>query len=101
MAAGVILNLIISTNPFLAIILLQVTPTAKRNSYRVAILVGALPRVAGCARNPGLCNRNSYRVAGGAYQPTAAPSHAHDINVIYTNDKPKSNPQATHQQRQL
>ena len=54
MAAGVILNLIISTNPFLAIILLQVTPTAKRNSYRVAILVGALPRVAGYARNPGL-----------------------------------------------
>ena len=54
MAAGVILNLIISTNPFLAIILLQVTPTAKRNSYRVAILVDALPRVAGCARNPGL-----------------------------------------------
>ena len=33
---------------------LQVTPTAKRNSYRVAILVGALPRVAGHARNPGL-----------------------------------------------
>ena len=101
MAAGVILNLIISTNPFLAIILLQVTPTAKRNSYRVAILVGALPRVAGHARNPGLCNRNSVRVAGGAYQPTAAPSHTHDINVIYTNDKPISNPLATHQQRQL
>ncbi len=54
MAAGVILNLIISTNPFLAIILLQVTPTAKRNSYRVAILVRALPRVADSARNPGL-----------------------------------------------
>ena len=102
MAAGVILNLIISTNPFLAIILLQVTPSAKRNSYRVAILVGGvLPRVAGCARNPGLCNRNSVRVAGGAYQPTAAPSHTHDINVIYTNDKPISNPQATHQQREL
>ena len=74
MAVGVILNLIISTNPFLAIILLQVTPTANRNSYRVAILVGALPRVAGCARNPGLCNRNSVRVARGAYQPTAASS---------------------------
>ena len=51
------------------IIQLSITPTAKRNSYRVAILVGALPRVAGCARNPGLCNRNSVRVAGGAYQP--------------------------------
>ena len=33
---------------------LQVTPTAKRNSYRVAILVGRLPRVASFARNPGL-----------------------------------------------
>ena len=51
---GIIQLGIISTNPFLAIILLQVTPTAKRNSYRVAILVRALPRVAGCARNPGL-----------------------------------------------
>ena len=54
LAEGVILNLIISTNIFMAIILLQVTPTAKRNSYRVAILGVALPRVAGCARNPGL-----------------------------------------------
>ena len=33
---------------------LQVTPTAKRNSYRVATLVGRLPRVACFARNPGL-----------------------------------------------
>ena len=56
------------------IIQLSITPTAKRNSYRVAILVGALPRVAGHARNPGLCNRNSVRVAWGAYQPTGAPS---------------------------
>ena len=29
-------------------------PTAKRNSYRVARLVGAIPRVASFARNPGL-----------------------------------------------
>ena len=35
------------------IIQLSITPTAKRNSYRVAILVGALPRVAGEARYPG------------------------------------------------
>ena len=54
LAVAVIPNHIFSTYIFLAIILLQVTPTAKRNSYRVAILVGALPRVAGCARNPGL-----------------------------------------------
>ena len=67
LAVAVIPNHIFSTYIFLAIILLQVTPTANRNSYRVAILVGTLPRVAGCARNPGLCNRNSVRVAGGAY----------------------------------
>ena len=52
------------------IIKLSITPTAKRNSYRVAILVGQLPRVAGHARNPGLCNRNAVRVAKGAYKPT-------------------------------
>ena len=81
---GIIQLSIISTNPLLAIILLRVTPTAKRNSYRVAILVGALPRVAGHARNPGLCNRNSVRVAKGAYQPTAAQStdlHLH-LNTV-------------------
>ena len=48
---------------------LQVTPTAKRNSVRVARLVGRLPRVASFARNPGLGKRNSYRVARGAYRP--------------------------------
>ena len=47
---------------------LQVTPTAKRNSYRVAILVGRLPRVASFARNPGLGKRNSFRVARGAHR---------------------------------
>ena len=50
---------------------LSITPTAKRNSYRVAILVGQLPRVAGHARNPGLCNRNSYRAAAAAGWPLA------------------------------
>ena len=63
LAEGVILNLILSVYPFLPIILLRVTPTAKRNSYRVARLVGCLPRVADFARNPGLEKRNSYRVA--------------------------------------
>ena len=43
--------------------LLRITPTAKRNSYRVARLVGRLPRVADYARNPGLGKRNSVRVA--------------------------------------
>ena len=36
LAVGVILILIISTNPFLFIFLLRVTPSANRNSYRVA-----------------------------------------------------------------
>ena len=53
------------SNPFHPIILVRVTPTAKRNSYRVATLVGRLPRVACFARNPGLGNRNSVRVARG------------------------------------
>ena len=36
LAVGVILNLMISTNPFLPIILLRVTPSANRNTYSVA-----------------------------------------------------------------
>ena len=36
LAVGVILNLLITAYPFLSIILLRVTPTANRNSYRVA-----------------------------------------------------------------
>ena len=57
------LNLILLSYTVLAITLLQVTPTAKRNSVRVARLVGSVPRVACFARNPGLGKRNSYRVA--------------------------------------
>ena len=63
LAEGIILNLIIFPYPFVPIILLRVTPTAKRNSYRVARLVVQLPRVADYARNPGLGKRNSFRVA--------------------------------------
>ena len=47
-----------------------VTPAAKRNTYSVAMLAGVLPRVAGHARNPGLWNRNSYRVAVGCVPST-------------------------------
>ena len=54
---------------FQPIILLRITPAAKRNSYRVAMLVGQLPRVAVFARNPGLGKRNSVRVAKGACHP--------------------------------
>ena len=39
-AVGVMLNLTISTYAFHSIVLLRVTPTANRNSYRVARLVG-------------------------------------------------------------
>ena len=38
LAEGVILNLMVSTNPFLPIILLRVTPSANRNSYSIASL---------------------------------------------------------------
>ena len=64
LAVGVILNLIISVNPFLAIILLRVTPSANRNTYSVAFLLCMLTQGRGAAHlNPGLGNRNSYRVA--------------------------------------
>ena len=65
LAEGVTCSRIIARNGLTEITRLSITPTAKRNSYRVAILVETLPRVAGHARNPGLCNRNSYRVAAG------------------------------------
>ena len=89
---------------------LQVTPTAKRNSYRVAILVGRLPRVACFARNPGLGKRNSYRVAAGMdllclgddahkIRPIAQP-HIHHNYQPQTNRKPhihhKHQPQTNH-----
>ena len=40
LAVGVMLNLIISTYAYQSFIPLRVTPTANRNSYRVARLVG-------------------------------------------------------------
>ena len=48
----------------------QVTPTANRNTYSVAWLVGWLPRVACFARNPGLGNRNTYSVAVACVSPS-------------------------------
>ena len=39
------LNLMVSTNPFLPIILLRVTPSANRNTYSVATLIINIPRV--------------------------------------------------------
>ena len=47
-----------------------VTPSANRNSNRVATIEGIITQGRGAAHlNPGLRNRNSYRVAGGAYRP--------------------------------
>ena len=63
LAEGVILNLIIRTSKFPPIVLVRVTPAAKRNTYSVAIMVVLAPRVAVFARNPGLGNRNTYSVA--------------------------------------
>ena len=55
LAVGVILNLMISTNPFLPIILLRVTPSANRNTYRVATPYYIYTQGRGAARlNPGL-----------------------------------------------
>ena len=47
LAKGVTRSRIMGRNGLAEIIRLSLTPTAKRNSYRVAILVGQLPRVAG------------------------------------------------------
>ena len=55
LAVGVILNLIVSACPFLLIILLRVTPSAKRNSYRVATPYYICTQGRGAAHlNPGL-----------------------------------------------
>ena len=49
------LNFMISTNPFLPIILLQVTPTANRNTYSVATPYYIYTQGRGATRlNPGL-----------------------------------------------
>ena len=55
LAVGVILNLMISTNLFLPIILLRVTPSANRNTYSVATPYYIYTQGRGAARlNPGL-----------------------------------------------
>ena len=89
-AVGVMLNLIISTYAFYSIVLLRVTPTANRNSYRVARLVGCLPRVADFARNPGLGKRNSFRVAAACegFIRGGNPLLAASICGLYQHKKP-------------
>ena len=50
-----------------------VTPSANRNTYSVATLFCINTQGRGASPlNPGLCNRNSYRVARGAYHPQCA-----------------------------
>ena len=73
LAEGVTHSRIMGRNGLVETIRLSITPTANRNSYRVARLVGALPRVACFARNPGLGNRNSVRVAAACVSPSPCP----------------------------
>ena len=64
LAVGVILNLMVSTYPVQSIILLRVTPSANRNTYSIAIPYYIYTQGRGASPlNPGLGNRNSYRVA--------------------------------------
>ena len=70
---------------------LQVTPTAKRNSVRVAWFLGGIPRVADFARNPGLGKRNSYRVAAAYGVYSRSPSLAL-YNVREYSPSPKPSP---------
>ena len=91
LAVGVTRSRIMGRNRLVKTIRLSITPTANRNSYRVAILVGRIPRVACFARNPGLGKRNSYRVAAacGGYNRSPSPalpkgreSHPTELEVI-------------------
>ena len=47
----------------MGIIRWSITPSAKRNSYRVATPFDTCTQGSGLARNPGLGNSNTYRVA--------------------------------------
>ena len=63
LAEGVTRSRIIARNGKAKTIRLRITPTANRNSYRVARLVGLHTQGSVLRPNPGLGNRNSYRVA--------------------------------------
>ena len=84
LAVGVIISLMVFPYTFQPIILLQITPAANRNSYRVAMLVGQLPRVAVFARNPGLGKRNSYRVAAAYGLPVYSCFCTGDSRTFFT-----------------
>ena len=84
LAVGVIISLMVFPYSFQPIILLRITPAANRNSYRVAMLVGQLPRVAVFARNPGLGKRNSYRVAAAYGLPAYSCFCTGDSRTFFT-----------------
>ena len=84
LAVGVIISLMVFPYSFQPIILLRITPAANRNSYRVAMLVGQLPRVAVFARNPGLGKRNSYRVAAAYGLPAYSCFCTGDCRTFFT-----------------
>ena len=66
-------------------VLLQVTPSANRNSYRVATPYYIYTQGRGAAHlNPGLRNRNSYRVAATCEPSThSIRSRNHDEDAVY------------------
>ena len=60
----------------------MVTPSAKRNSCRVAKRVGNDTQGRGAAHlNPGLGNRNSYRVASGCVPTRIISTHSKDRDL--------------------
>ena len=71
------LNLMVSTNPFLPIILLRVTPSANRNTYSVATLIINIPRV------------EALRTSTLGYE-IATPTELPGVRTIHTKAKPPS-----------
>ena len=59
----------------------MVTPSANRNSYRVAKLVRDDTQGRGAALNPGLGNRNSFRVAFGGVLAHIISTHSKDRDL--------------------
>ena len=60
----------------------MVTPSAKRNSCRVAKRVGDDTQGRGAAHlNPGLGNRNSYRVSSGCVPTRIISTHSKDRDL--------------------
>ena len=81
----------VSVCQFLPIILLRVTPSAKRNSYRVATPYYICTQGRGAAHlNPGLRKRNSVRVAKGAHHLLWTTKIHHRAHTICHNPLPRA-----------